>query len=479
MLNYPKVTAFKTCEEFSRYLTQEGWDIGLATKIPADGTAALARKISWQGRTIGNRWAILPMEGWDCEANGVPSEFTKRRWMHFATSGAKLICGTEAGAVIHSGRGNPRQLLVNRHTLPALKQLVKDMRKAHRDKFGTDDDLCIGLQLTHSGRFSHPNSDDRPEPVTAYSHPLLDIKFNCSAGNIISDEAIGHVTDCFAEAAQVAYEAGFDFVDIKHAHGYLGHEFLTAMERPGPYGGTFENRTRFCREILDKIRSRIPKIALAVRLSIFDSMPFIKGSDGVGIPMQWPAGTPYPYAFGGDGSGLEMDPLLTEPVEFVKMLQEYGIDLICATIGSPYYSVHLQRPAYYPVSDGYLIPEPPLRNVGRHLQAVRELRKRCPGIVTVASGLTCLQEFLPNAAEFAVANRWTDFVGIGRMAISYPDICHDVLEGNTLDRCRICRTFGECTNAPRNGMISGCYPLDDFYKNRQEATILRNMKKTR
>ena len=191
--------------------------------------------------------------------------------------------------------------------------------------------------------------------------------------------------------------------------------------------------------------------------------------------MEWSG--PYPYAFGGDGSGMEMDPELTETVRFVKMMEEYGVELICATIGSPYYNVHMQRPAYYPVSDGYLMPEHPLYNVSRHLKAVRELKKRCPEMLVVGSGYTCLQEYLPNAAEYAVAHGETDFAGIGRMVLSYPEMCADSLNGKTLDRCRICRTFGDCTSAPRNGMISGCYPLDSFYKRLPEAARLREIKK--
>ncbi len=472
---YRKVTEFKTVEEFSSYLKSENIDIPLAPSVPADGSSALARSIRCYGRTIGNRWAILPMEGWDCMADGTPSEFTHRRWLNFAVSGAKLLYGTEAAAVMHSGRSNPRQLLVAEHTAEALRSICAEMRQAHKDKFGRNDDLMIGLQLTHSGRYSHPNKADVLESKTAYSHPLLDRKFGNDASNVVSDAEVRDIVRHFADAAVIAQKAGFDFVDIKHAHGYLGHEFLTAYDRPGPYGGSFENRTRFFREIAESIRKAAPGLALSARVSIFDIMPFVKGSDGVGHPMEWSG--PYPYAFGGDGSGMEMDPELTETVRFVKMLEEYGVELICATIGSPYYNVHMQRPAYYPVSDGYLMPEHPLYNVSRHLKAVRELKKRCPEMLIVGSGYTCLQEYLPNAAEYAVAHGEADFAGIGRMVLSYPEMCADSLSGKTLDRCRICRTFGDCTSAPRNGMISGCYPLDSFYKRLPEAARLREIKK--
>ncbi len=471
--NYAKVAQFKTLADFRAYLAAEKIDLPLA-ELPPSGKSALAQKIVHNSRTIGNRWAILPMEGWDCADDGSPSEYTRRRWLNFARSGAKLIYGTEAAAVMHSGRSNPQQLLVAEHTADALKNICREMRQAHREKFGTDEDLCIGLQLTHSGRYSHPNRADLLESVTAYSHPLLDKKFNNSVTNVVSDEEVQNIVRHFVKAAVIARDAGFDFVDIKHAHGYLGHEFLTAHDRKGPYGGSFENRTRFFREIAEGIRKAAPGLEISSRLSIFDIFPFVKGSDGVGHPMEWQGA--YPYAFGGDGTGMNMDENLTEPVKFVQMMQEYGVSLICATIGSPYYNVHMQRPAYYPVADGYQMPENPLYNVSRHIKAVHELKKRCPGIKIVGSGYTCLQEYLPNAAEYAVANGMTDFVGIGRMVLSYPDMPDDLLNGRTLAKCRICRTFGDCTNAPRHGMISGCYPLDHFYKQLPEAQKLKDIK---
>lgn len=477
MSNYRKVAEFKTLEAFREYLAGEKINIGFADGIPSDGSAALARKTSCFGRIVGNRWAILPMEGWDCMPDGTPSEFTRRRWLRFASSGAKMIYGTEAAAVMHSGRSNPRQLLAADHTAGALAQLQREMREVHKAEFGTDDDLMIGLQLTHSGRYSHPNDAHKREARTAYPHPLLDKKFGNSTADVVSDDEVRDIIRHFIHAAGIAQKAGFDFVDIKHAHGYLGHEFLTAHDRPGPYGGSFENRTRFFREIAEGIRKKCPGLQISARVSLFDIFPFVKGEDGIGKPMEWDSSKPYPYAFGGDGSGMNMDPDLKETVEFIRVLQRHGSDLICATIGSPYYNVHMQRPAYYPVSDGYLMPENPLYNVSRHIAASRRIKELCPEIKIVGSGLTCLQEYLSNAAEYSVANREMDFAGIGRMVLSYPDICSDVLEGRPLKRNMICRTFGDCTNAPRAGMISGCYPLDSFYKQLPEAMKLRQLKK--
>jgi len=469
MCNYPKVTQFKTPEEFAAYLREAGIDIPLAS-----GTDAMKQPVALYGKNLANRWAILPMEGWDCRADGTPSDYTLRRWRNFAVSGAALLAGVEAAAVMHEGRSNPRQLMVSEKSFPVLAAACAEMRKIHRDRFG--EELCIGLQLTHSGRYAHPNRDDKLESRTAWSHPLLDRKFHNAPANVVSDGEVGDIIAAFVRAARYAQEAGFDFVDIKHAHGYLGHEFLSAYDRPGPYGGSFENRTRFFREIADGIRRDCPGLGLAARLSIFDIVPFVKGEDGVGCPMA-EAGSGYGrYAFGGAGDGLTMDPDLAEPVRFVKLLQQYGAELVIGTVGSPYYSVHLQRPAWFPVSDGYRMPENPLYNVSRHIQAARRLRELCPGIKVVASGLTALQEYLPMAAEHLLEHGGADFAGLGRMVLSYPEFPADVLAGKALNRRKLCRTFGDCTNAPRHGMISGCFPLDEFYRKLPEAARLKALK---
>ncbi|MBR4718537.1 MAG: NADH:flavin oxidoreductase [Lentisphaeria bacterium] len=471
-MDYPKPASFRTLDDFRAHLAASNIPIGLA-ELPPAGESALAKPLNG----IGNRWAVLPMEGWDCGRDGTPSEFTRRRWLRFASSGAKLIYGTEAAAVMHSGRSNTRQLLVADHTAGALKQLNAEMRRTHRERFGTDSDLKIGLQLTHSGRFSHPDDDRVLASKTAYAHPLLDQKFRNDASNVVTDDEVADIIAHFIRAAELAQDAGFDFVDVKLAHGYLGHEFLTAYDRPGPFGGSFENRTRFFREIAEGIRKRCPGLELSSRVSIFDIRPFVKGPDGVGVPMDWDPARPYPYAFGGAGDGLTMDPGLKDTVALVGLMRSLGVKMICATIGSPYYCVHIQRPAFYPVSDGYLPPHDPLRSVWLHIEAVRRLRELCPGLLVVGSGYTALQEYLPHAAEYAVANGLTDFVGFGRMALSYPDFCADVLAGRPLRRACICRTFGDCTNAPRAGLISGCYPLDECYKKRPEAKTLAELKK--
>jgi 2,4-dienoyl-CoA reductase-like NADH-dependent reductase (Old Yellow Enzyme family) len=275
-------------------------------------------------------------------------------------------------------------------------------------------------------------------------------------------------------AAVLAQQAGFDFVDIKHCHGYLGHEFLSAIDRTGRYGGTLANRTRFLTEMTAGIRSAAPGLDIGVRLSAFDFVPFQPGADEdrVGVPS---ANGYYRFAFGGDGSGLGID--LAEPLAFLDMLAELDIQLVCITAGSPYYNPHIQRPALFPPSDGYHPPEDPMVGVARQLETVAALKQARPNMVYVGSGYSYLQDWLANVAQAAVRQARTDFVGLGRMMLAYPEFPADVLAGRPLARKRVCRTFSDCTTGPRNGLISGCFPLDPFYKERPESEQLAAIKK--
>jgi NADPH2 dehydrogenase len=512
-MTYRRVGMLRTAQNFRTHLAHIGATLPFDEEVVIGPNAPLAQPYRLaDGFVIGNRFCILPMEGWDGTPDGRPTELTIRRWRRFGSSGAKLIWGGEAVAVRPDGRANPNQLVINPETAVDLAALREMLVATHRETFGRTDDLLIGLQLTHSGRFARPTGKQL-EPVILYHHPILDYKFGVAAdAPVMTDDEIAALVEGFVSAAELAQRAGFHFVDIKHCHGYLGHEFLSAFERPGPYGGSFENRTRFLREIVVGVRAEAPGLRIGVRLSAFDFIPFRAGPGGVGEPDS-PGDEAYGYAFGGDGTGLGID--LREPLAFLDLLASLDIALICITGGSPYYNPHIQRPALFPPSDGYLPPEDPLVGVARQIAVTAELRRRlwcqvqdgartstdklaesrentsAPARVNpypvrklafVGSAYSYLQEWLPNVAQATVRTGATDFVGLGRVVLAYPDIIADVLTGRPLQRKRICRTFSDCTTAPRNGLVSGCYPLDPFYKARPEyeqLEALKNMRRNR
>ena len=468
---FPKLATLKSAKDLRRRFLE------LGHPLPVDDSAhpeVLGRPIPTGigiPKPVGNRFAILPMEGWDGTPDGRPTDLVRRRWRRFGQSGAKLIWGGEAVAVRPDGRANPHQLVLSETNTADLAALRAELLAGHLERHGSDQDLLVGLQLTHSGRFARPNDKTRLEPRIAYRHPLLDARFGITDDRaVLSDTEVDDLIADMVAAAVRAQRAGFDFVDIKHCHGYLGHEFLSAVTRPGRYGGSFTHRTRFLTEIVSGIRRDAPGLAIGVRLSLFDSFPFQKGPDGTGVPTPWTGS--YPYAFGANpNNALEMD--LSEPFAFLALLESLGIRLVCLTAASPYYNPHLQRPAMTPPSDGYLPPEDPLTGVARQIEAVARAKAQFPNLILVGSAYTYLQEWLPPVASAQIAAGHVDVVGLGRMVLSYPDLPSDVLAGRPLQRRQICRTFSECTTGPRNDLVSGCFPLDDFYKSHPDAMRLK------
>jgi len=459
----PKLTSLKTETQLRARLDNLDIQLPLASARPRDilGAPLELRDRVTGTRQVGNRFAILPMEGWDATLDGRPTPLVRRRWRRFGESGAKLIW-CEATAVRADGRANPNQLLLDEGATDELAALRGELVEAHRARFDRTDDLVVGLQLTHSGRWARP--DGTPHPRTVFSHPWLDRRVRADKASVFSDAELAQLSKDYVAAAVRARDAGFDFVDIKHCHGYLLHELLAARERDGDYGGSMAGRTRFLRDVVAGIRQQAPELHIAVRLSAFDFAPFSRGEDGVGVSEA--EGT-YPHAFGGDGSGVGID--LTESNAFLDELEALGVGLVCITAGSPYYCPHIQRPAAYPPSDGYWSPEDPLVSVARILEATRELSLAHPDLTIVTSGLSYMQEWLPLVGAGAVEQGAGQLVGLGRIALSYPELPADVLASQPLQRKKICRTFSDCTTAPRNGLISGCYPLDPHYKSMKDA----------
>ncbi len=478
---FPRVASLRTPEGLRAHATGLGLDLPCDDRLLAAPDSPLAAPLALGSRPTGggecpltapNRFVIQPMEGWDGTPDGQPSELTLRRWRNFGRSGAGWIWGGEAVAVRPDGRANPNQLVIDERNAPAIAGLREALLEAASEAGRAEP--VVGLQLTHSGRWSIPSEAGR-RPRIAYRHPILDRRVGVVDDRpVLSDDELESLVDAFVTAARLAAEAGFDFVDVKHCHGYLLHELLSARTRPGRHGGeALEARTRLGLRIVQAIRTAVPALRIGVRLSLFDSVPFRHHESG-GEPEPHPI--PYPYGFGLDPERpLERD--LAEPIAFVESLRDAGVSWINVTAASPYYAPHAQRPATFPPSDGYSPPEDPLIGVARLLAAARELKQAVPEVTVVSSGWTYLQDFVGHVAQAMVRDGWFDAVGLGRMALSYPELPADLLAGRPLARKRICRTFSDCTTAPRNGLISGCYPLDPFYRERPEREQLESLKR--
>ena len=476
--HFPRIASLRTPAQLRARLAALGLDLPCDDAIESFAGAPLAAPLALGAgphRPIvaPNRFVVQPMEGWDATPAGLPTDLTTRRWRRFGASGAGWIWGAEAAAVQPNGRANPHQLVVSERSVPALAKLREDLL-AEAARCGHAQPV-VGLQLTHSGRWSMPEPGVR-RPRVAYRHPILDRRVGIdSDAALLSDAEVDELIADFARAAAFAQQAGFAFVDLKHCHGYLLHEFLSARTRSGRFGGpSLADRSRLMHAIIAAVRSAAPALGIGVRLSAFDVVPHRRGASGDGEPEAH--ALPYHCGFGIDAD----DPAridLREPIALVRELVVTGVRWINVTAASPYYAPHAQRPALFPPSDGYPPPEDPLVGVARLLAAARAIKAAVPEAVVVSSGWTYLQQWIPHVAQACLRAGHFDAVGLGRMMLSYPQLPADALAGRALARKLLCRTFSDCTTAPRNGLVSGCYPLDDFYRQRPEHATLEAAKR--
>jgi 2,4-dienoyl-CoA reductase-like NADH-dependent reductase (Old Yellow Enzyme family) len=438
--------------------------LGLALRFSED-LSPLFRPVRIGSLASGNALCIQPMEGCDGTLDGRPDELTYRRYQRFGAGGAKLIWG-EATAVVEEGRANSRQLLISPTTAGDLERMLRVCREAHRTTFGSDDGLLVGLQLTHSGRYSYHR------PLVAFHDPILDpcTVANKSTGRtvdssypLVTDEYLARLVDHYVAAAKLAHQIGYDFIDIKQCHRYLLSELLAAKRRPGRYGGSLENRTRLARDIISTIRAAVPGLTIATRLNVFDCIPYRKGTGDEGEPCPWTA--PVQSAWG----TREDDPLrpdLSEPLEWVGEMTRLGVALVNVSMGNPYVTPHVIRPFEYPPPDGYETPEHPLIGVDRHVRLAEQIQQAFPQLPLVGSGYSYLQEFAYAAGAANVRDGRITFVGIGRAALAQPDFARQLLEHGRLDRKRLCRTFSYCTALMRSKhnelgqYATGCPPFD-------------------
>jgi len=451
-------------------LEAENPRLGLDLRF-SDDLSPLFRPVRVGPLQVGNALCIQPMEGCDGTLDGRPDELTMRRYRRFGAGGAKLIWG-EATAVVPEARANPRQLLINDQTAPDLEKMLAACRQAHRETVGKDDDLAIGLQLTHSGRYSYQ------KPLIAFHDPILDprIVVDKATGKtidesypLLSDDYLKGLVEHYVKAAKLAYQIGCQFVDIKQCHRYLLSELLAAKTRPGPYGGSLENRTRLARDIFTAIRSEVPGLVLGTRLNVFDCIPYRLPAGGPqeGEPCPWQA--PVRSAWG-TREDNPFEPDLTEPTWWVGELAKLGVAVVNVSMGNPYAVMHVIRPFEYSPPDAYETPEHPLLGVDRHFRLAGQLQQRFPDLPLVGSGYSYLQDFLFQAGAANVRDGRIAFVGVGRASLSQPDFALQLQQHGKLDRKRVCRTFSYCTaimRAKHNELgqfATGCPPFDkDLY----------------
>ncbi|MBI2724485.1 MAG: NADH:flavin oxidoreductase [Chloroflexi bacterium] len=435
----------------------------------ADDLSPLAAPLRIGHRTASNRMAVHPMEGCDGNADGTPGELTFRRWRRFAAGGAAVLWG-EATAVVPEARANTRQLLLTDDTAPAIARLLAAAREARRERFGHDDGFLVGVQLTHSGRWSAAGA------IVAHRAPAVDAVRGAGIAPV-SDGALDALAERFEHAAALAADIGFDFIDIKQCHTYLLNELLASRDRAGRYGGDFAGRTRFVRDVFVRVRSRVgPGVLLATRLNVFDGPPYAAPAGG---GRGAPAGVVVPYrAAWGTDAGRPTEPDLTEPLALIAALRPLGLALVNVTMGSPYFNPHIGRPFERAPVDGYAPPEHPLEGVARHVRLTAEVRHANADLAVIGSGYSWLRHYAMHAGAANVAANAASIVGLGRGALAYPEFANDVLAHGAMERDRSCLGVSYCTalmRAKHNAegqYAAGCAPRDPMYADAYKAALV-------
>ena len=389
--------------------------------------------------TFHNRMGIAPMEGADSLEDGSPSDYTIRRYVNEAIGGSALIW-FEAISIVPEGRSSKTQLLLTEENVESYKRMNEKIKEAGRKANGFEPYLI--MQANHSGRYSNP--DNRPAPMIAYRHPQLEQYRAADDSCIVTDDYLKSLEESFGKAALLAKKAGFDAVDIKSCHGYLLAELLSAYDRPGQYGGNYENRTRLLKNGIKAAKVwEDENFQVTCRLGIYD-------------------GYEYPWGFGvSEGSGLKPD--LKEPIRLVK---ELGIQMMNLTMGNPYATTHVTRP----FDMGKYEPEEhPFTGIGRMIAGIGEVKKAVPEMVIFGSAPTYLRQFADLYTAGAVEEGFCDGMLFGRMAFADPDYANEIIKNGRIDPKRVCMTCGKCGDLIRAHKPTGCVIRDPktfmpFYK---------------
>ena len=422
----------------------------------------LARGINIGGRSTPNAMAILPMEGCDCNLDGSPSELTRRRYLRFARGGAGLIW-FEACAVVPEGKANERSMAITPDNLEAFRELVNAVRSEARAANGAGHDPVLILQLTHSGRYSRPVGHVSA-PMIAVHDPLLDGPVGLKGDEpVVTDEYLDRLQESYVASAKLARDAGFDGVDIKACHRYLMSELLSARNREGRYGGSFENRSRMLLETIEKVVAAVGgDMSVARRFNVYDAHP-------------------YPYGFGVDeGDFLRYD--LTEPIELVRRMCAAGVGLLSNSAGNPYYRYpQFTRPFDTPALNGEIPEEHPLESVARLFRLFGAIQKAAGSVPVVGNGYSWLRQFIPYAGAANLAQGRISMVGLGRAGIAYPDAPADILHHGRMEPGKCCVTCSRCTQMMRDHGVDGCVVRDGeiyakLYREQRAQAIQRNGK---
>ncbi|MEI6150045.1 MAG: FAD-dependent oxidoreductase, partial [bacterium] len=303
------------------------------------------------------------------------------------------------------GRSNPRQLWMNQKSLNAFAELVREIRETARRRWGHE--IIVILQLAHAGRYCRPQGEAAPLIAT------LDPQAGSpSDASVVSDDDLDALQVKFVNAGRLAMDAGFDGVDIKACYNDLPAELLCAVTRPGRYGGSLENRSRFLREVIATISAAHPGRLLASRISVAPAL---------------------------------MDS--TESVELALSLQAAGVKVL-----------NLSALAEATLSSG--VKAHPLESFVRGAEVARTVQMALPGVAVVVGGFSWFRHFLPNVAAGVLQGGGATLIGVGRAALAYPSLAGDLLQNGEMEPEDCCINCDACVQLMKDDGHAGCAIMD-------------------
>ena len=440
---------YKSLKDLKKKIKELGLEIPINPEIEI-----LQQRVKLGNIFLPNRLAIQPMEGFDANLDGSPSELTFRRYKRYAEGGAGLIW-FEATGIQELGRTNNHQLFLTKDNKNAYSKLVEEIRQISNrtlKDLGFKNECVLILQLNHAGRYTKVG--DQRYPMRTFQSLNLDNEMNISLhdGTTLSDKDLDEFEDIWVEKTVLAKEAGFDGVDIKSCHGYLISELLSSVPRESSiYGGQeLEKRSRFLLNIVRRAKKRINSdFIITTRLSPY-------------------TGIPYPEGFGvekleGERFPAPMD--LSEPIELIKNLYDLGVRLINISGGNPYYHPQITRPYDTPVKDGAEPTEHPLYGVNRLINLAAAIKKQTPDdMVFVGSGYSYLREYADRVTAGLIHEKKIDICGFGRMAFANPNFPKQIFKDGKINKKLCCIACSKCSQFMREGRNTGCAIRDPEYK---------------
>ncbi len=395
---------------------------------------ALFTPIKIGHRTLENRFAIQPMECNDAIDThdpingGNPTEKTIARYSKLFDGNAGLI-DLEAISITDKSIGRDKQLSIMPRNAKTLERFVAGLKAINSKPL-------FVMQITHSGEISEPNFSER---VTPKLMPGV-------GGRLLTEEDVEKILDDFVVSAKIAHDAGADGLELKFCHGYLGSQMLRPYnDRKWKYGGPKENRFRFGYEMYERITKAVndPKFILGSKVTLYEGIPGGQGTEGP--------------------DSAVMD--LSEPLEFIKGLEDRGAKFILETAGGPSADIALMEPPQSHPNEAYL-----------HFYFTKQVKKVVkPETVVIGSAYSVYRDghstfnfvdpektSLLAWGDKNIRSGIVDMIAIGRQSFADPLLPKKAITGHAAD-IQWCNACDQCCELMVRQQNVGCVAYNKDY----------------